>query len=156
MTSNWDLPPGVTAAQIDARFGQRRHHEACNQHESSGWQPDPLPEVNYSLLPMHMQEPVQNYVEIGSPIGGFLTAVLSNDLAHAYGAADEANTAAMRQWAMWLFNEAPSKSWGSASKVAAWQQSRREPPCTCDDIDQGLSEDAAEREYDRRKDEGEL
>ena len=76
--------------------------------------------VDYSLLPEHMQEGARAYVETGREPGGFLEAVLTNDLVAAFGKADEINRAFMYSWAMWLFNEAPMGSWGSGAKVAAW------------------------------------
>lgn len=34
-----NLPPGVTAADIDRHFGETTHHEDCPAHEDSDWQP---------------------------------------------------------------------------------------------------------------------
>jgi hypothetical protein len=49
-----------------------------------------------------------------------MRAVLENNLVEAFGRADETNAARMRDWATWLFNEAPSTCWGSPEKVQAW------------------------------------
>lgn len=77
--------------------------------------------VDYSMLPEHMRAGARDYVERRHPnVGGFLRAVLENDLVEAFGRADEINAAAMRDWAAWLFNEAPANCWGSPDKVRAW------------------------------------
>lgn len=78
------------------------------------------PEVDYSYLPEHMREGARDYVEKGEKPGGFLRAVLSNDLVEAFGYADATNYASMHLWARWLFNEAPADCWGSPAKVKAW------------------------------------
>jgi len=77
-------------------------------------------DVDYSKLPEHMREGAQMYVEHGLEPGGFLSAVLSNDLVGAFGKADEINFARMSDWAEWLWNEAPHRCWGSPAKVRQW------------------------------------
>jgi hypothetical protein len=72
------------------------------------------------MLPYHMRHGVLNYLSHGIPGGGFLNAVLSNDLVGAYGRADLSNEAHMRVWAEWLYNHAPAGSWGSKEKVKEW------------------------------------
>lgn len=79
-----------------------------------------FPEVSYERLPAHMRDSARNYVEHGTPPGGFLTAVLSNDMRGAFVRADAENRAAMGDWAAWLHNDAPIGCWGSQAKVAAW------------------------------------
>lgn len=76
--------------------------------------------TDYSMLPEHMQEVARDYVEKGYEPGGFLFAVLSNDLVDAFGRADAINRAAMGAWAVWLLNEAPSTCWGSAERIHRW------------------------------------
>lgn len=76
--------------------------------------------VDYSSLPLHMQDGARAYVEHGQPPGDFLAAVLANDLVEAYSRADSENTLAMRRWAGWLYEEAPRGCWGSTEKVKAW------------------------------------
>jgi hypothetical protein len=82
-----------------------------------------LMQVDYSRLPFHMQDGARLYVERGIPGGSFMDAVLSNNLVRAYAKADATNTAAMRDWAMWLYNDAPSGCHGSPEKVADWIKS---------------------------------
>ena len=76
--------------------------------------------IDYSRLPNHMQDCARRYIEHGISGGSFFTALVSNDLMGAFGRADEANIAAMRDWCGFLYNDAPSTCWGSPTKVDAW------------------------------------
>lgn len=73
-----------------------------------------------SLLPAHMQGPMQRYIEDRIEPGGFLTAVLSNDFMEAASLADETNQRYLYYIARWLYNYAPSDCYGSPEKVEAW------------------------------------
>lgn len=78
-------------------------------------------EINYSQLPDYMQESVREYIENGKPVGHFLTAVFSNDLAGAVTRADSTNLAALRDYVLFLYNEpVPRECKGSKEKVDAW------------------------------------
>ena len=76
--------------------------------------------VDYSGLPEHMQDVAKLYIELGTPPGGFLEAVLCNRLVESFGKADQINRLAMYAWTTWLWNEAPMGSWGTPEKVDAW------------------------------------
>lgn len=76
--------------------------------------------THYNDLPRHMRDTARLYVEHGIPGGSFFTAVVSNDLCRAFACADEENTAAMRQWVMWLYNFAPEGCHGSPKNVSDW------------------------------------
>ena len=76
--------------------------------------------IKYDRLPAHMQDGARLYVEHGVPPGGFLAAVLSNNMMDAFARADSANAAAMKEWAMWMRNDAPRGCWGSQSIVEDW------------------------------------
>jgi hypothetical protein len=79
--------------------------------------------TNYDKLPVHMREAIRGYIEDGGHIGGFLTALLSNDLVKTYGKADSGNREAIPIWIDFLYWEAPSPCWGSVEKVTKWQKS---------------------------------
>lgn len=81
------------------------------------------PDIDYSRLPSHMQEGARLYVEDGIEPGGFLMAVLCNDFVGAFSRADAVNGEFMRDWAEWLYNEAPSTCWGSREKVESYMAS---------------------------------
>ena len=79
-----------------------------------------MSEIDYSGLPEHLRGGMQRYIEHGIPPGGFLTAVLENDLAGAFGRADNTSLAALHdivRWAHWVM---PAGAWGSPAKVQAW------------------------------------
>lgn len=73
-------------------------------------------------LPEHMRYSIQGYIDRGQPVGGFLTALLSNDLMEAFARADDQNIAAMKAWVKFLYNHAPNGCHGSSDKVVAWQR----------------------------------
>jgi len=52
--------------------------------------------------------------------GGFLYAVLCNDLRESFGRADRENRAALHEIVRHCYNELPSRCWGSAEKVEAY------------------------------------
>lgn len=63
---------------------------------------------------------INRYVEDDVPPGGFLTAVLSNDLAEAFAWADSDCKSALPDIVRYLNNEIPAVCWGSKDKVEAW------------------------------------
>lgn len=75
-------------------------------------------------LPEHMRHGIRGWIEHGHHIGGFLTALLSNDLMGAFAHADDVNTEAMGIWVTYLYNYAPSGCYGSPAKVEAWSAHR--------------------------------
>jgi hypothetical protein len=60
------------------------------------------------------------YFEERVPVGGFLSAVLENNLLKAAAAADNRNKSKLFEYASWLYNYAPVGSYGSREKVEAW------------------------------------
>ena len=71
-------------------------------------------------IPEHMVEAIYNYVELGIPPGGFLTAVLSNDLMGALGKADDQNMVSLPAWGRLLYNHIPGAAYGSVKAVNDW------------------------------------
>ena len=63
---------------------------------------------------------ITSYINDHIDPGGFLYAVLSNDLRESFGRADEQNREDMFAIVSWLYCNAPMNCWGSAEKVAAW------------------------------------
>ena len=76
--------------------------------------------INYDRIPEHCRESLKRYVETGCPVGDFLTAVLCNSLVDAFARADDINARHMRQYACWLYNQAPGPCWRSQEKVKKW------------------------------------
>jgi hypothetical protein len=76
--------------------------------------------VKYDILPPHMVDGAQLYIERGIEPGDFMLAVLANNLVRACERADQVNLHCMVAWATWLKWECPMPAWGSIEKVDAW------------------------------------
>lgn len=63
---------------------------------------------------------LDRYAESHHPVGGFLTALLSNDLKEACGRADEDNLQNIAALVAYCYNNLPAAAWGSPECVAAW------------------------------------
>ena len=82
--------------------------------------------VDYGSCPVsYMADGLRLYFEHGILPGSFMTAVLSNDLMDACGMADSTNRHNIFEWAAWLYNYAPSGSFGSREAVESWIKSRQ-------------------------------
>jgi hypothetical protein len=86
--------------------------------EMSSW-------VDYALISPILLESLKAYRDQGRPVGGFLEAVISNDLAEAVLAADEYNRATLFHLVGWIYNELGSQRWGSKQRYAAWIAAKR-------------------------------
>lgn len=83
-----------------------------------------LDEALQTLIPEHMQDGLKLYLDEGLEPGGFLYAVLSNNLADAVGRADATNQLLLPNYIRFLYNYAPSACWGSPEKVMSWMAAR--------------------------------
>lgn len=63
---------------------------------------------------------INNYVKKGWPPGGFVTAVLANDLMEALGRADLENRQAIFEICEYVYNDIPGACHGSPDIVQAW------------------------------------
>lgn len=77
-------------------------------------------EAGAHLIPHHMVGAIKRYLLQGIPPGSFLTAVLCNDLREAFARADDENSACMHGWVKFLYNYAPTGSWGSPDAFREW------------------------------------
>jgi hypothetical protein len=71
-------------------------------------------------VPANLHEGLVEYVAARRPVGGFLNAVLSNDLRGAIVRADPVTGRGLRQVVLFLNNYVPAPCWGSSSAVSAW------------------------------------
>ena len=71
-------------------------------------------------VPEHLHEGLIEYLAARRPTGGFLQAVLANDLRGAVGRADEQSGPALPNIIMFLVNHAPASSWGTQEQVRTW------------------------------------
>jgi len=76
--------------------------------------------TTYYLIPAHMREALDAYAQHKRPVGGFLTALLENNLMEAVVRADHANRLALPSYAAYIRNEMPHNCHGSPAIVAAW------------------------------------
>jgi hypothetical protein len=63
---------------------------------------------------------LERYVSDRCPTGGFLHAVLSNDLTQACAKADMHNQRRLHEIVSYIYNNLPSICWGSPEKVEKW------------------------------------
>lgn len=76
-------------------------------------------------VPSYMQDGLLDYLEYGIPPGGFLTAILENDLFQTYARADQINCLTVGAYVSFLYNHADGRSYGSREKVQQWVDSKR-------------------------------
>jgi len=73
-----------------------------------------------SRVPVHLRPGLVRYIDHGVVPGGFLFALLCNDMAKAAKKADALSLAALPYLAGWLETHAPEACWGSLAKVNRW------------------------------------
>lgn len=77
-------------------------------------------DLNYTDLPAQHRGGIRRWIEEGRLPGGFLAAVLSNDLTESVQRADSDSLRVIREICHWLYNNAPGPCWGSPGAVKAW------------------------------------
>lgn len=65
---------------------------------------------------------LDRYVKHGVPTGGFLKAVLSNDLLESVSRADSGNLSVLPEIVLYIHNHLPSGCHGSRERVQMWIQ----------------------------------
>lgn len=70
-------------------------------------------------LPEHMHDGLRLYLEHGIEPGGFLRAVLENDLCGAAARADSVNRSRLADYAT-VLSALPMSAWGSRERVNGW------------------------------------
>ena len=69
---------------------------------------------------------LEEYVSDGVPLGGFLRAVVENDLKGACGRADGGNIGNLPAFVAYAYNEMPSTSHGSPEIYKRWLEQHAE------------------------------
>ena len=77
--------------------------------------------IDYTNCPDHVRDTLQRYLEQGYGPGGFLSAVLSNDLMASVDRADNTSLAVLPAIVSWLHNEVPTACYGSPQRVRSWR-----------------------------------
>ncbi len=75
-----------------------------------------------------MHQHLRAYIERGQMPGGFLSAILENNLIEAVGRADSDNQKRIVEYVKYLYNQAPALCWGSPERVKEWCKSFQELP----------------------------
>lgn len=78
----------------------------------------------FRRLPDHTKRGLAGWILLGRPPGYFLTQVLLGKLHEAVRAADEQNRSLLPEISDWLYQEAPSPSFGSLALVEMWPTER--------------------------------
>ena len=73
--------------------------------------------THYDMVQPEILDSLDRYAKEGIPTGGFLLAVLSNDLFEAVGRADHNNLPVLHDICRYVFNELPSPCWGSSAAI---------------------------------------
>jgi len=73
-----------------------------------------------ALIEPRFKESIDAYVATGRPTGGFLKAILSNDLTGAIARADEDALDNIPHIVAYLYNEVLADCWGSPERVREW------------------------------------
>jgi hypothetical protein len=71
-------------------------------------------------VPEQLHAGLVEYLAARRPVGGFLTAVLSNDLCGACVRADDVCAPLIPRVVFFLINYATAECWGSKARVDAW------------------------------------
>ena len=71
-------------------------------------------------IPEHTKSTLENYLLYGLPPGGFMTAVLTNDLYGAISRADSQNMSRLEDIVRWLQHNAPIDSYGNYENITNW------------------------------------
>lgn len=71
-------------------------------------------------IPERIKESLDAYVKERRPTGGFLRAVLENNLSESFATADIDNRECMFDIVGYVYNKFPVDCWGSPEKVRDW------------------------------------
>lgn len=72
------------------------------------------------MIPTHIKNSLDLYVKTRRPTGGFLRAVLEDNLSETIIRADDASLAYIKEIVLYVLNNMPSPCWGSHEKVVEW------------------------------------
>lgn len=76
--------------------------------------------THYPMVRPDTLDHLDAYAQAGVPVGGFLEAVLTNDLMRAVSNADQGNHLALREICWYVYNELPGPCHGSPEAYWRW------------------------------------
>lgn len=79
-----------------------------------------MPHIDYDQIKPEIRASIDRYVKDRMQTGGFLRAVLENNLKESFMRADERNIETLFHIVAYVYNEVPFNAWGSPEKVEAW------------------------------------
>lgn len=97
-----------------------------DEMKTPNWLPDWNEDQFKMQVPTHLQIGMRRYFFDGVSPGPFLRAILSNDLSSAIASLLVGDLTELRLMITYLYNHAPSQSWGNAEKVAKWLSRKTE------------------------------
>ena len=80
------------------------------------------------LIEPRFKETIDAYIKSGRPTGGFIDAVLKNDLKEAIGRGDSEAIDNLPHIVAYLYNKAPNICWGNKELVDEWYSTYNEQP----------------------------
>jgi hypothetical protein len=75
-------------------------------------------------IPEHIKRQLAEYLDRGVPQGGFLYAVLTNNLHDAVGTANQEEIGCLRDIVSWVYMYAPEAATGSDARYLRWINER--------------------------------
>lgn len=79
------------------------------------------PTMRGRSVPVHIRDSIVHYILSGRYVGGFLSAVISNDLKGAVMLADDKNIEALPEIVGYFYEWAPGTCWGSPEALKKWK-----------------------------------
>ena len=76
--------------------------------------------ARHLAIPGHARFPLASYILAHKSPGGFLLALLENDLKAAVTLADDLNLQSLHAYVKFLIKHAPPECWGSRNTVSKW------------------------------------
>lgn len=80
------------------------------------------------MIPANIKVSIDDYVDHGHPVGGFVYHVMCDDLFEAAFRADENSLTCLAGICRYVFNFTPSPCWASAQKVDEWRRRHAADP----------------------------
>lgn len=78
-----------------------------------------------SKIEPRFKDSIDHFIKDGIPTGGFLYAVMTNDLKESIKRADDLAIDNIPHIVSYLYNDCPSICWGSVEKIYNWELSKR-------------------------------
>lgn len=72
------------------------------------------------IIPAHMRDGAERYINDGIEPGGFMMAVLTNDFKGVMGRADDINKLHLQEWYWWVTGAVPNLAQGNKERVQEW------------------------------------